>query len=118
MWTASGLQGHVWYVSEPECRAAAHCTMRITAKGSPALVGFPKGSAVELPAAVHDDVLAGRGRCLLVLHGRVKVGLDQRVDPQRQPELIAAAGDRTPDAFLDRGEPVANGPLVDLEQRA
>ena len=85
-----------------------------TAKRSLAFVGFPKGSALGLPAAVHHDVLAWRGRYSLVLCGLVRLGLDQRVDPQRKPELIAAARDRMPDAFLDRGEPVANGPLVDL----
>jgi hypothetical protein len=89
-----------------------------TAKGILAVVGFPKGSAPELLAAVHDDVLAECGCRLLVLDGRIGVGLDQRVNPQRQPELIATASDRTPDAFFDRGEPVANGSLVDLEQRA
>jgi hypothetical protein len=89
-----------------------------TAEGSLVVVGFPKGSAPELLAAVHDDALVGRGRCLLVLGGRVGVGLEQRVDPQGQPELVATASDRTSDAFLDRREPVANGPLVDLEQRA
>ena len=85
-----------------------------TARGSLAVVGFRKGSAPELLAAVHDDVLTARGRCLLVLAGRVRLRVDQRVDPQRQPELVATPSDRAPDAFLDRGEPVANGPLVDL----
>ena len=88
--------------------------MRTPQRAAAPVVGFPKGRAPELLAAVHDDVLAGRGRCLLVLDGHIRVGLDQRVDPQRQPELIATAGDRTPDAFLDRGEPVANRSLVDL----
>jgi len=88
-----------------------------TAKGILAVVGFPKESARELLAAVHDDVVAEDGCQLLVLDARIGVGLDQRVDPQRQPEFIAAASDRMPDAFFDRREPVANGSLVDLEQR-
>ena len=59
-----------------------------TAKEVLAVVGFPKGSAPELLAAVHDDALADRGHRRLALDGHIRVGLDQRVEPQGQPASI------------------------------
>ena len=85
-------------------------------KPSP-VVRFPKGSAPKLRAAVRD-ALAERRRRRLVLDGHVRLGLDQPVEPQGQPELVATASDRMPYTLLDGGEPVANGSLVDLEQGA
>src|SRR5205807_5322119 len=89
-----------------------------TAKDVPALCQIPERKRAELLAAVHDDTLAERRCRRLVRDGHIRGGLDQRVDPQGQAELIATARDRMPNTFLDRGEPVTHGSLVNLEQRA
>jgi hypothetical protein len=62
--------------SQAECRAPARFTMRTPQKDVLAVVGFPKGSARELLAAVHDDALAQRRRRLFVLDDRIRVGCD------------------------------------------